>query len=110
MDRPVSRSSSRDLRPISPSPSRRYKGEAITTSLRRENCYIRPHSPGSINSRRYGGAKNLAGKKDNQGIKGIGSKLEELAIGDLLSGQDMDWMPVEDANNPHIALDCFIFL
>ncbi|KAJ8450341.1 hypothetical protein Cgig2_004798 [Carnegiea gigantea] len=105
LDRPVSRSS-RDLRPISPSPSRRYKGEAITTSMRRENCSIRPQSPSSVNSSRHGGgSKNLAGKRENGNIKGIGSKLEGLAIGELLSGQEMDWMPIEDVNNPHIALD-----
>ncbi|XP_021718576.1 serine/threonine-protein kinase pakG-like [Chenopodium quinoa] len=136
-NRPVSRSG-RDLRPISPSPSRRFNGEGnnqgknLTSSMRRENCHVRPPSPISkgynSNSRRNGrsnAANNLLVKKENEDmingvntkikeneemIRGVNTKIKEIAMGGLVSSQDMDMMPIEDVENPHIALDCFIFL
>ncbi|KAL9243664.1 hypothetical protein vseg_017524 [Gypsophila vaccaria] len=113
-------------RTISPSPSRRFTRETttisqsrnFTNSMRRENCYVRPPSPRRINgsSRRYSRPNNNINNNNNnlimrneEGIKMVNSKIQELAIGGL-STQDMEMMPIEDAQNPHIALDCFIFL
>lgn len=119
--RPVSRSG-RDLRPMSPSSSKRFIGEGhnnlgrnLTSSMRRENCYVRPPSPSNKgyngNSRRNGRCNNLLVKKEDEDmINGVNSKIKEMKMGGLVSSQDMDMMPIEDAENPHIALDCFIFL
>ncbi|KAK9757490.1 hypothetical protein RND81_01G165800 [Saponaria officinalis] len=126
-------------RPISPSPSRRFTRETtigqsrnFTNSMRRENCYVKPPSPRRINggSRRYNRSNNNNNNNNNsssnnninnnnnsnnlmikneEGMKMVNSKIQELAIGGL-STQDIDMMPLEDAQNPHIALDCFIFL
>ncbi|KMT19656.1 hypothetical protein BVRB_1g010430 [Beta vulgaris subsp. vulgaris] len=120
--RPISRSG-RDLRPNSPSSSRRFNGEAnnnqgrsLTSSMMRENSYVRPPSPNksyynNSNMRKYGGSNNLLVKRESENVmKGVSSKREELGVGGLVSSQDMDLMPIEDVENPHIALDCFIFL
>uniref|UniRef100_A0A803LHK6 Uncharacterized protein n=1 Tax=Chenopodium quinoa TaxID=63459 RepID=A0A803LHK6_CHEQI len=137
LNRPVLRSA-RDLRPISPSPSRRFNGEGnsqgknLTSSMRREHCYVRPPSPISKGyngkTRRNGQSNmtnNLLVKKENEDmingvntkikeseemINSVNTKIKEMAMGGLVSSQDMDLTPIEDVENPHIALDCFIFL
>ncbi|XP_057531897.1 uncharacterized protein LOC130810012 [Amaranthus tricolor] len=122
-NRPVSRSS-RDFRPMSPSSSRRVSGEGrsvCSSSMRKDHgANVRPPSPrknynnnnNNNNMRRNGRSKNLMVKKEKEDvIKGVNSKIKELSMEDLCPNQDhMDLMPNEDANNPHIALDCFIFL
>ncbi|XP_074272581.1 uncharacterized protein LOC141596351 [Silene latifolia] len=116
-NRPVS-ISGRYSRPVSPSPSRRFtreistsQGRNFTNSMRRDNSCVKPPSPRRTigNSRRYNRPNTNLLLKNDDGIKGVSSKIQELALGGL-STQDIDMMPIEDAENPHITLDCFIFL
>lgn len=46
-------------------------------------------------------------------IHRIGSKIDEIAVGEALAQlhrHEIDSVPMEDIDNPLIALDCFIFL
>lgn len=70
-------------------------------SARREN--IRPPSPINNLGRNRGYLMNS--------IYGICSKIDEIAGGEEFSSKrDVDVIPMEDIDNPLIALDCFIFL
>ncbi|GAB4844116.1 hypothetical protein Ancab_037423 [Ancistrocladus abbreviatus] len=71
---------------------------SLKKEILREN--LRPPSPRN-NSRRY---------HRETCINRVASKIDETAIGQLLPNQDVDSMPMEDIDNPLIALDCFIFL
>ncbi|CAJ1974296.1 unnamed protein product [Sphenostylis stenocarpa] len=52
-----------------------------------------------------------AGLKHNETCTfGVGSKVDETVVKDVVSDQDMDLTLMEDINNPLISLDCFIFL
>ncbi|KAH7523580.1 hypothetical protein FEM48_Zijuj06G0027000 [Ziziphus jujuba var. spinosa] len=125
--------STRTLR--SPSPSRRFSnGGVLITNAQRE-CHskrmsctctvgnpkcilrnkenVRPASPNSniINSSRGIGTYSRSGR--DTGIPRIGSKIDEIAVGEALAplhDHDIDSIPMEDIDNPLIALDCFIFL
>lgn len=121
---------SRNLR--SPSPSRRfgvdhnYRGDlknrhkdfccqnsvvakenAVSSgilSAKREN--IRPSSPCNNSGRNRGYLMNR-----ETSVYRIGSKIDEFAVGEEFSSKrDVDVIPMEDIDNPLIALDCFIFL
>ncbi|XP_020202549.1 A-agglutinin anchorage subunit [Cajanus cajan] len=41
---------------------------------------------------------------------GVGSKVDETVVKDVMSDHDMDLTLMEDIDNPLISLDCFIFL
>ncbi|KAK9265332.1 hypothetical protein L1049_027247 [Liquidambar formosana] len=114
----------------SPSPSRRFTGDNcrnVGTNTPKESCCkrsvgsrtnsvnpvsslmwkenLRPASPCNNSSRHSSYLKNREMLTHQ-----IGSKSDEVAIGELLSNMDVDALPMEDIDNPHISLDCFIFL
>lgn len=43
-------------------------------------------------------------------IHRISSKIDEIAVEEALARQESECVPIEDVENPHISLDCFIFL
>ncbi|KAI8014591.1 hypothetical protein LOK49_LG05G02488 [Camellia lanceoleosa] len=114
---------SRALR--SPSPSRRFSG-GLTNSAKESCCKswaaskahamnsglsfvkkenVRPASPIN-NSSRHG---TCLMNREMCSYR-IGSKIDEIVVGKVLSNQDIEAIPMEDIHNPLIALDCFIFL
>ncbi|KAA8538373.1 hypothetical protein F0562_028081 [Nyssa sinensis] len=119
---------SRTLR--SPSPSRRFTGDnyrGVLTNTAKENCCKRlagskihavnsesscvrkenhrPASPNNNSSRNHAFSRN-----NERCIYQIGSKIDGIAVGEVVSNAEMDCVPMEDIDNPLIALDCFIFL
>ena len=123
---------SRTLR-SSPSPSRRFegdkcrgmlanapqesvckrstspKGNAVNSSLssvRKGSVNLRPPSPNNNSSRHPSCLRNREmGSQPN-----VGSKIGEIAVGEVLSNLGIDSLPTEDIDNPLISLDCFMFL
>ncbi|THG19709.1 uncharacterized serine-rich protein C215.13-like [Camellia sinensis] len=110
--------SSRTL--TSPSPSRRFSsGDNYTGGSRiapKESCCKR-----SVMSKRKENLRPLS-PNNNLSINQpclmnreahtyrIGSKIDEIAVGEVLDKQDTGDIHMEDIDNPLIALDCFIFL
>ncbi|GFY96542.1 hypothetical protein Acr_11g0008480 [Actinidia rufa] len=104
-----------------PSPSRRFGGENNNSRgglknahkenvvgsgslyVRKEN--FRPSSPGNNLSRN----RPCLTKRESR-IYNVGFKIDEIAAGEAVSNHDDDAIPMEDIDNPLIALDCFIFL
>ncbi|PWA98874.1 hypothetical protein CTI12_AA014580 [Artemisia annua] len=112
----------RNMTMRSPSPSRRFNGYTsnyqrqqmvYSTNTRNETNRMvkmstRPPSPNRhvINKERPVYLKN----KERFGYD-VGSKVEDIQVGQVLSKVDYTGpIPMEDLDNPHIALDCFIFL
>nr|XP_043618199.1 uncharacterized protein LOC122589931 [Erigeron canadensis] len=115
----------------SPSPSRRFNTYNNTSSYQRQqpmlvsrNTYnesnrivkanSRPASPyrNVINNKEYSRPVYMKNNnKDRFGYE-VGSKVEGVGVGQVLSKVDYsEAVPMEeDLDNPHIALDCFIFL
>ncbi|XAR49603.1 hypothetical protein NMG60_11032859 [Bertholletia excelsa] len=92
----------------SPSPSRRFSQKENTckrSAVKRESLW--PASP-SNNLSRFGPC--LMNREKH--LYRVGSKIDESAVGEVLSSQNTngDALPMEDIDNPLIALDCFIFL
>ncbi|GMP46729.1 hypothetical protein CsSME_00014776 [Camellia sinensis var. sinensis] len=114
---------SRALR--SPSPSRRFSG-GLTNSAKESCCKsraaskanamnsglslikkenVRPASPINNSSRH----RTCLMDREMCTYR-IGSRIDEIVVGKVLSNQDIEAIPMEDIDNPLIALDCFIFL
>ncbi|GMH21592.1 hypothetical protein Nepgr_023434 [Nepenthes gracilis] len=126
-ERPVNQYSISSLR--SPSPSRMFiNGGDVSKSQQERNCskrfagakcnganalqshakrennrevLLRPPSPRSSSRRHH--HKEAA-------INRVASKTAEITVGQVMAEQDVESMPMEDIDNPLIALDCFIFL
>ncbi|RDX64570.1 hypothetical protein CR513_56856, partial [Mucuna pruriens] len=117
---------SRTLR--SPSPSRRFNGDkcgsansnsatTLTDSKRMMNSSkvsVSPlHSHSVSSSTRKESVKASTPNNCSRRIlhsRGVGPKIDETVVKDVLSDHDMDLTLMEDIDNPLIALDCFIFL
>ncbi|XAR62864.1 hypothetical protein NMG60_11017772 [Bertholletia excelsa] len=84
-----------------------YKAKAVNSGLssgRKEN--VRPTSPHKSSV----GHQACLMNRDTWSHR-IGSKIDEIAVGDAVSEQDANaTIPREEIDNPLIALDCFIFL
>lgn len=111
----------------SPSPSRRfngdnynynYKGGLVDGTLKEKsvvtkgslvnyarNENLRPASPNNILTRNRENLRNKGTCTHH-----IGSKIDEMEVGEGLVNEDSKSIPLEDIDNPLIALDCFIFL
>lgn len=72
---------------------------------------LRPPTPNSsCSTSRLIGPPCLTSTRETL-IHRIGSKIDEFAVADALAHPDnVDAFPMEDIDNPLIALDCFIFL
>ncbi|RVX15727.1 hypothetical protein CK203_005522 [Vitis vinifera] len=85
------------------------KGNAVNSSLssvRKGSVNLRPPSPNNNSSRHPPCLRNREmGSQPN-----VGSKIGEIAVGEVLSNLGIDSLPTEDIDNPLISLDCFIFL
>lgn len=105
----------------SPSPSRRFDGDShnyygdsknfTKESFRKGNIVnsmrenLRPSSPSNNLSRYEGYLRNR-----ERFIHQNGKKIDEISVGEVRSLDKIDSIPMEDIDNPLIALDCFIFL
>ncbi|KAL5558608.1 hypothetical protein UlMin_034819 [Ulmus minor] len=123
---------SRTLR--SPSPSRRFvngdhKGGGVFTNTQIKEChskrsssssvasylkkeqFLRPASPNNCSSTRLVRPYLRSSTINREAfVHRIGSKIDEIAVGEALTQHELDTLPMEDIDNPLISLDCFIFL
>lgn len=108
----------------SPSPSRRFNADKYNLShVPNETCSfvskanvsrncggkenVRPASPknNNITSRNRVNLRNV-----ETYTRRVGTKIDEMEVEEGVSNEDINSIPMEDINNPLIALDCFIFL
>ncbi|KAL2339718.1 hypothetical protein Fmac_007658 [Flemingia macrophylla] len=82
-----------------------HSHHSVSPSTRKEN--VKGATPNNCNSRRvvHSGLRHT-----ENCIVGVGSKIDETVVKDVLSDHDMDLTLMEDLHNPLISLDCFIFL
>lgn len=76
---------------------------SLVNYARNEN--LRPASPNNILTRNRENLRNKGTCTHH-----IGSKIDEMEVGEGLVNEDSKSIPLEDIDNPLIALDCFIFL
>ncbi|KAK9067394.1 hypothetical protein SSX86_014722 [Deinandra increscens subsp. villosa] len=97
----------------SPSPSRRFNGNTGSYHRRppiktqnESNRTIKASRPANPNRNVIGNGRPMR----SFGYE-IGSKGEDVEVGEVLSRMSYSgYAAMEDLDNPHIALDCFIFL
>ncbi|XP_071712925.1 uncharacterized protein [Rutidosis leptorrhynchoides] len=111
----------------SPSPSRRFNGNSSSNYQRQPMLYLNNMMQREINDsnrilkpipRVASPNRNVISNERSNYLKNkerfgyqIGSKVEGVGIGQVLTKVDYSGpIPMEDLDNPHIALDCFIFL
>ncbi|CAK9140422.1 unnamed protein product [Ilex paraguariensis] len=114
----------------SPSPSRRFNGDncrGVSKNTQQEISYYK-QSVGSMenavnSSGLFGRKENLRPASPNNNLGRYHSslknkvayahqvaKVDEISVPAAVSSQNVDPIPMEDIDNPLIALDCFIFL
>ncbi|KAK2989773.1 hypothetical protein RJ640_029927 [Escallonia rubra] len=106
----------------SPSPSRRFDGNTPGESCCKRNTdsNLNAVHSGSFSTRKenmrpLSPYNNLSGyrsymRRGEGYAHQIGSIMDEIAVGEVKSDEKIDCIPMEDVDNPLIALDCFIFL
>ncbi|XP_044512047.1 uncharacterized protein LOC123230020 [Mangifera indica] len=119
---------SRTLR--SPSPSRRFSSgdsnRGFLTNTTKESCSNRMvgakvNAINSVSSLRKENFRPASPSSNSMGLRvclmnretctyRIGSKIDEVAAEEAAVQHESESIPMEDIDNPHISLDCFIFL
>lgn len=116
----------------SPSPSRRFNGDkGASANLATDNGFSKrmmnsskvSSTVSAVQSRsvlsstrkesvRTASRNNCSRRVLHSGLRntGVGPKVDESVVKDVVSDLDMDLTLMEDIDNPLIALDCFIFL